>query len=88
MNATTTTLGAGTAVLSVDAIAAALHWLALHFQVMPEPDEVQLKAFAIILLVTVGTAVGGAWYVVTAMVRRWMRDHNLDNGSAQPVINP
>jgi len=88
MNATTTTLGAGTAVLSVDAIAAALHWFALHYQVMPEPDEAQLKAFAIILLVTVGSVIGGIWYVITAIVRRWMRDHNLDNGPVQVMKNP
>ncbi len=87
MNATTTTLGAGTAVLSVDSIAAALHWLSMHYQVTPIPDDVQLKAFAIILLVTVGTVIGGIWYVITAIVRRWMREHNLEN-DMQRMVNP
>jgi threonine/homoserine/homoserine lactone efflux protein len=90
MNATTTTsLGAGAAILSVDSISDALHWLALFYQVNPEPSDVQLKAFAVILLATLGTMVAGLWHVVSAIVRRWMRDHKLDvNGHSQPMLNP
>lgn len=89
MNATTTTLGAGTAVLSVDSLAAVINWLALHYQVTPALDDVTAKAAAVLFMATVGTAVGGVWWVVRAIARKWLKSHDLieENGNG-PVVNP
>ena len=89
MNATTTTLGAGTAVLSVDSLAAVINWLGLHYGVTPVLDDVTAKATAILFLATVGTVVGGVWWVVQAIARKWLKNHNLieENGNGK-VVNP
>jgi len=94
MNATTTAMGtigaAGGAVLSVDSLASVLHWLAVHYSVSPIPDDIESKAAAVLFLATVGSVVGGIWWVIRAIIRRWLVDHNIieNGGDNGQVVNP
>jgi hypothetical protein len=88
MNATTAIGTTGTAVLSVDSLAAVIHWLAVHYQVQPLPDDLESKAAAVLFLATAGTVIGGIWWIVQAIARKWMRDHQLLEETNGKVVNP
>ena len=79
MPSTTTTTVAGTAgtILSVESLVPLIDWLAIHYSVTPMPTEATERAFALLLLVVGGTVLGGAWYVVRALVRRWLVKHDI-----------
>lgn len=79
MPSPTTTTVAGTAgtILSVESLVPLIDWLAVHYGVTPMPTEATERAFALLLLVTGGTVLGGVWYVVRAFVRRWLMKHEI-----------
>lgn len=82
MNPTTTTV-AGTAgtILSVESLVPLIDWLAVHYSISPMPNEATERAFALLLLVTVGSVLGSAWWltraVVCAVTKRWLAKHDI-----------
>jgi hypothetical protein len=79
MPSPTTTTVAGTAgtILSVESLVPLIDWLAVHYSVTPMPTEATERALALLLLVVGGTVFGGVWYVVRAVVRRWLIKHQI-----------
>jgi hypothetical protein len=79
MPSPTTTTVAGTAgtILSVESLVPLIDWLAVHYSVTPMPTEATERALALLLLVVGGTVFGGVWYVVRAVIRKWLAAHQI-----------
>jgi hypothetical protein len=79
MPSPTTTTVAGTAgtILSVESLVPLIDWLAVHYSVTPMPSEATERALALLLLVVGGTVFGGVWYVVRAVIRKWLAAHQI-----------
>lgn len=77
MNATTTTMAAGSAAFGAQSLVPVIHWLGEHYQVQPTFTPELEYSLALIVIGAGGAVIGTGVVIARALIARWMKDHNL-----------